>query len=375
MTSHRAQLLACSAVVGLLGFLASPAFAAAPGGIHAEEWPLDGQHFRADQVWRLSQGAGITVAVLDTGVDAAHPDLVGQVLPGAGFVGDHTDIGQSDISGDSHGTSIAAIIAGTGKGDGGKGMTGLAPMAKILPIRISLDSAIEPIALAQGIRYAVDHHARIINISNGSPDPYPTLQAAITYALDHNTVVIAAAGNNGRRGNPPEYPACFPGVVNVTGIDSGGIAWPQSESGPTTTLAAPAVNIYSTADNGHYLAGNGTSYAAPYVAATAALIWSAHPHATAGQIVRQLITTATPAGARPHDDHYGYGMLDPLRTLTTPLTTNTGNPLSQPPPSTANAASTGLPTALIAAVAAAVVLAGVGLVLALRRRSRHNHPG
>lgn len=101
--------------------------------IRQEEWPLDAQHFDADSIWRLTQGQGVTVAVIDSGVDATHPDLAGQVLPGTGFIGDPKDTGQSDISSDSHGTAIAGIIAGTGTAQGGSGMIGLAPAQRSFP--------------------------------------------------------------------------------------------------------------------------------------------------------------------------------------------------------------------------------------------------
>jgi subtilisin family serine protease len=290
-------------------------------------------------------------------------------------VGDHSDTGRSDVSSDSHGTSVTAIIAGTGNGDNGQGMIGLAPHVKILPVRISVDRAIEPIALAEAVRYAVDHRAQIINISDATPDPNPTLRAAIGYALNHNVIVVAAAGNNGRQGNPLEYPGSFPGVVNVAGIDQAETAWPQSESGPNVSLAAPAVNIYSAADNGGYLTGDGTSYAAPYVSATAALLWSLHPHATAGQIIHQMISSAVPAGDRPHDDHYGFGIVNPLNALTTPLTTDTTNPLLVPPAPAADTNS--LPIwlmVIIAAVLALVVFALVSVLLRRRRRTAKATP-
>lgn len=118
-----------SAALTLVLIVGAPSALAEAGG--AVEWPLDQQHFQADRVWAHSRGAGVIVAVLDTGVDAQHPDLIGQVLPGTGFMGEAGDTGQSDLSGDSHGTSIAAIIAGSGASNNGTGMIGLAPKARI----------------------------------------------------------------------------------------------------------------------------------------------------------------------------------------------------------------------------------------------------
>ena len=323
------KTLGYALVAGII--LAATAPAASAADARSGEWPLDARHLRADQVWAASRGHGVTVAVLDTGCQGDHPDLAGQLLPGTGFAGVTGDTGQSDVSGDSHGTSIAAIIAGTGKNESGTGMIGLAPEAKILPVRVAVDGATEPVALAQGIFYATDHGAKIITISESTTTPDPNLRAAITHALNHNVVVVAAVGNNGQRGNPPGYPAYFPGVVAVTGVDANNQFWPQSQSGPQTTLAAPATNIVSANDHGGYLHGDGTSYAAPYVAATAALIASKYPTLTAGQIIRQMIDTADRHNDAQHDDQYGFGILNPLRALTSPATTASGIPTLAPP--------------------------------------------
>lgn len=369
LTATASVLLAVSLPVAHpYATLGSSAKTVASKDIHAAEWALDNNHFHADQVAKLSEGAGITVAVLDTGVDAAHPDLTDQVLTGTGFVGDKTDTGKTDVSSDSHGTSVAAIIAGSGHGNNNAGMIGLATKAKILPIRVALDATIEAASVAKGIAYAVDNHAQIITVSLGTTQPDPTIHAAVDYALAHNTIIVAAAGNQGQQGNPPIYPASFPGVISVTGVDETGNFWPLSESGPTATLAAPAANIYSAADNGGYLVGNGTSYAAPYVAAAAALIWSAHPAITAGQVIRQLTATADRHGSSPHDDQYGYGILNPLRALTTPVNNDTGNPLLAPanPPT-----QTGHGFLLPAIITSGTILiAAIILTLALRRRRK-----
>ncbi|MFF4738199.1 S8 family serine peptidase [Streptomyces sp. NPDC001262] len=245
--------------------------------IRQAEWPLDTRHLNADAIWHITEGQGVTVAVIDSGVQADHPDLTGQVVPGVGFLGDSHDRGQADISGDSHGTAIAGIIAGTGAANGGYGMIGLAPKAKILPVRVTVHATVEPTALAQGITYAADHHAQVINVSLGMPTPDPVLRRAIDYAIGKDAVIVASAGNNGRSGDPTLYPAAFPGVVDVTGVNSAGRFWPVSESGPRTTLAAPAIGIYSTNNRGQYVDAEGTSYAAAYVSAAAALVRSAAP--------------------------------------------------------------------------------------------------
>lgn len=362
-------------LAGVLALLAvgAAAPADAAGSIRQAEWPLDQSHFQAQQVWRLSQGRGVTVAVVDTGVDSAHPDLKGRVLPGTSFLGDHGD-GGTDTSSDSHGTAIAGIIAGTGKAEHGTGMTGLAPQARILPVRISLGSDVEAVTLAEGITYAADHHAQVINVSLGTATPDPQLRQAVDYALGKGAVLVASAGNDGQNGNPPQYPGAFPGVIDVTGVTETGAFWPVSESGPHSTLAAPATGVYSAGDRGQYVDAEGTSYAAAYVSAAAALVRSAHPELTAGQSIRRLITTAHRAAGQPaHSDQFGYGSLDPLAALRAPASVDgpPANPLLSAP-ATGGAAhhhSRGWAgpalTAGLAVAAAAVIT-----VIVLRRRRR-----
>ncbi|GDY33452.1 type VII secretion-associated serine protease mycosin [Gandjariella thermophila] len=363
-----ARLIGAACVVfGLSVVAATPA----QGATRSEEWPLDSAHFRADDVWQHSQGNSITVAVLDTGVDARHPDLAGQVIAGTGFVGITGDTGQTDLSGDSHGTSIAGIISGTGKADNGSGMMGLAPGSRIMPVRVSLNGTAEPVALAKGIIYAADQQANVINISIGTTTPDPIIRSAVNYALGKGSIIVAAAGNSGDQGNPPTYPASFPGVVSVTAVDTSGRFWPRSESGPQTTLAAPGVDIFSANDHGGYLYGDGTSYAAPYVAATAALIWSQHRQLTAGQVIAQLIATANHKGDQPHDNEYGYGLINPLRALTTPPTQQTrSNPLLTAPPP-AGPTSSGLEWLVPTIVGSIAVLVAITTLTIRRRRRAH----
>ncbi|POX44926.1 type VII secretion-associated serine protease mycosin [Streptomyces sp. Ru72] len=336
-------------------------------GIRQSEWPLT--QFQADKVWHISQGQGITVAVIDSGVDAAHPDLKGQVLQGAGFLGDPGDNGQTDISSDSHGTAIAGIIAGTGKANGGNGMTGLAPKTKVLPVRVTTNGTAEPTALAEGIKYAADHHAQVINISTGTTTPEPLLREAVNYALGKDAVIVASAGNEGQNGNPPMYPAAFPGVIDVTGTDSSGHFWPVSESGPQSTLAAPATDIYSTNDRGQYVKADGTSYAAGYVSAAAALVRSAFPHLTVGQTIRRLISTARRPGGSGHDDQYGYGLVNPLAAVRSPaaISGSAANPLLSTRP-LGDHTDTGIGWLIGISVGGAVALTATSVWIVIRRR-------
>ncbi|MER5513504.1 type VII secretion-associated serine protease mycosin [Streptomyces sp. NPDC002763] len=336
------------------------------------EWPLDAEHFDASRIWRLSQGAGVTVAVVDTGVNARHPDLAGRVLPGTDVTGQAAD-GRVDVSSESHGTSVAGVIVGSG--GSGRGMAGLAPRATVLPVRVSAEEAADPLALAKGIVYAADHGASVINISMVTTAADPQIRDAVAYARRHDIVVVAAAGNSGRAGDPVTYPAAFPGVVAVSGTTRDGGSWTAGESGSYIALAAPAVDIYSTRNSGGYLTKDGTSYSAPYVSAAAALLRAAYPSESAGQIIARLIGTADrPDGGSGRDDRFGYGIVDPLKALGAPAPAAGADPLptatGDGAPKTADTTG-GVPGGTVAVIGAAagVIAAGAGGLL-VRRRSR-----
>ena len=190
-----------------------------PAPAHAD-WVRTGQwhlySLNAASAWKLSTGAGVVVAVVDSGVDATHVDLAGQVLPGVDLVG-HGDDGRVDAVG--HGTSVAALIAGKADGDG---VEGLAPNAKILPVRVLDDSNrySDAAVVARGVRWAVDHGADIINLSLGGDTRSSALAEAISYAWKHDVIVVACTGNvdASKSGERIWYPAREPGVVAVTGL-------------------------------------------------------------------------------------------------------------------------------------------------------------
>ncbi|MFJ5031841.1 S8 family serine peptidase, partial [Streptomyces sp. NPDC088560] len=222
--ARRAAPPAAAAVSLLLaGALAVlPAGAAHADGIRAQQWGLDALHL--DEAWQTTRGKGVTVAVLDTGVEADHPDLVGNVLPGQDMIG--FGARQGDRTWARHGTAMAGIIAGHGHGPGDSaGVMGVAPEAKILPVRVILEDG-DPArtkarttrgnALADGIRWAADHGADVINLSLGddsnSAHPEPSEDEAVQYALKKGVVVVASAGNGGEKGDHISYPAAYPGV-------------------------------------------------------------------------------------------------------------------------------------------------------------------
>lgn len=311
-----------STALAVVGF-ASPAHA---DWVRNDQWQLSS--LRAASAWHESTGSGVTVAVLDSGVDANHVDLRGQVLPGADFVDGTTD-GRTDPVG--HGTTVAALIAG--RSDDSSGVEGVAPRAKILPVRVldAQNKYSDAANVAKAVRWAVDHGADVVNMSLGGGLRSPALADAIDYAYRRNVVVVACTGNQLPGGtNDVWYPAREPGVVAVAGLAEDGdepTLWSGTLTGPDTVLVAPAVNVLGARPGGYWRV-EGTSFAAPLVSATAALIRSRWPNMNADNVINRLISTAIDLGPPGRDDKYGYGEVDPVAALTDQgIPTVTGNPL------------------------------------------------
>lgn len=270
-----------------------------------ESWAL--QHLGVPQAWNVSSGFGVIVAVLDSGVNASHPALQGQVLPGWNFV--HGTEDASDDAG--HGTFTAGIIAAHRGPD--HALTGVAPGAKILPVKI-LDSrgAGSTANFVAGITYAVDHGAKVINISASGVVNSQSLADAVQYAEDHGAVVVASAGNHAN--GEMNYPAAFPSVLAVTAAGPDDTVAAFSSFGPFVDLAAPGVNVPSTwwepAKGNTYLTASGTSAAAAYVSGVAALIMSARPDLSPAQVRQVLTETASDIGPPGIDASSGFGRLD-----------------------------------------------------------------
>src|SRR5579875_176739 len=415
-----ALVAVAAGVLALGGFAAVPgARAAAPGPQPlADEWWFPAWEVQGD-VWPLSEGAGVTVAVLDTGVQANLPDLRGAVVPGGDTTGAGTNgMTDTNTADDGHGTGVAAVIAGQGRGPAGTAVVGIAPRAKILPVRVGAAGPDNSEDVAAGIRYAVGHGAQVINMSFGGPTLSPsscdgTEQDAIAYALAHNVVVVAGAGNSGNAGNPPVDPASCAGVLAVGGVNPNGSVWQGSERQPYVAVAAPGNYVGFLGRDGRYFPhGYGTSAASAFVSGEAALVRSRYPRMPWYQVVARIIDTALSRGNPVPQDGSGYRLISLYRAVNAskfPVPASAPNPVyaaykrwlassqgrqfaaaGHPSPASAHPSprgrrtaaaapgtgSGGSPALLIGIAAAALAAAGAGSAVAVsRRRSRSGPAG
>lgn len=268
------------------------------------------------KVWPLTQGAGVTVAVLDSGVQANVPDLRGAVVPGGDVTGNHTN-GEQDFNtvGDGHGTSMAVLIAGQGHGTG---MVGIAPKAKILPVAVnssSVDMTSDPDRVAAGIIYATNHGAKVIDISQVYPAPSASAcdsaeQAAVAYAISRDVVVIAAEGSSNLIGARPSEPASCAGVMSVGAIEPTKAVWPQDVREPYLTVVSPGADLISSGRDGQLVTNvSGARAASALIAGAAALIRSRYPTMPWYQVIERMVGTALPEGGTVPNESYGYGIV------------------------------------------------------------------
>lgn len=292
-----------------------------------------------NDVWPVTRGKGVTVAVLDTGVNAAVPELSDVVLKGGDTTGNKTD-GRKDVDDreGGHGTGMAAFIAG--QGGGRSGFVGIAPEAKILPVHSIVDfgdknNAFE--SYAAGIRFAVDHGAKVINLSLGVTSESmkdhcePGVQDAIGYAIDHDAVIVASSGNTGNTSNWAELPGSCAGVLAVGAFGPDLRAWNGTQRQPYVAVAAPGNHVPSIGKNGQYYPdGSGTSASAALVSGAIALIQSANPHMPARTVVQRLIATARPLGKGRWNNRTGYGAIQITAAMNPsryPVPANAPNPV------------------------------------------------
>jgi type VII secretion-associated serine protease mycosin len=353
------------AVLAAIAVVFGSAVPARADSIRDKQWfwaPLE-----VEQAQRISKGAGIVVAVLDTGVDAGHRDLGGAVLPGRQVVQDKP---AGDLDTVGHGTGMAGVIAGRGHGDGG-GVLGIAPQAKIMPITPANDTFF----VAKGIRWAADHGAKVINLAFGVADG-EGLRAAVSEAAAADVVLVSTAGNTGDKGNELEYPGAYQEVLTVGAVDRRDRVAKFSNHGPHVDLVAPGVDIPAPAPDDKYVTGTGTSGAAAIVAGAAALIRAKYPELSAAEVVQRLTGTAIDRGDKGRDDYYGAGQLDLLAALEAPQPDPAGSAPAQAPAGPVAApgaapddADRGLPPLLFVGAGVALLLVVGALLLARLRRA------
>ncbi|WP_188037822.1 S8 family serine peptidase, partial [Actinotalea sp. JY-7885] len=282
----------------------------------------------ARQAWERATGAGVTVAVVDSGVDVRNAHLTSAVVPGADVVGMGGDpSGWSDSAG--HGTAVAGIIGA--RPVAGSGLVGLAPEATILPVRIYYDDSDQGAAagvdvqtgrIAQGILWAAENGAQIINVSISSTTDDPALRDAVRVATERGSLVVASAGNRATAedtSDSPRYPAAYEEALAVTAVDAGDSATQDAIHGPHVEIAAPGTDVITT----YHAAGDcvlggevSTSYATAYVSAAAALVAQAHPQETPAQWAHRLMVTAARFTVDQRDDWVGWGVVRPPAALT-----------------------------------------------------------
>ena len=304
----RQALLAVVALAVLapagLAITAAPARAVPADPVrNRQAWVLN--MLDAPAAWTVTKGAGVTVAVIDSGVNPNVSDLAGSVTTGPDYTGVRTP--PSNPHWGVHGTWMASLIAGHGHDGGSSGILGVAPEAKVLSIRVITDPGDpgyrryqhEPTSsvqrsLAAAIRYAVRHRVSVINMSVGYGEASQPVRSALQYAYDHNVVVLASAGNSGRRAAsqaPYSFPADYPGVISVAAVDQAGAAARFSSDNLSVQLAAPGVDVPAQGRDGAYWLVSGTSPACALTAGVAALIKAAYPRLSAPQVAIALTTT------------------------------------------------------------------------------------
>ncbi len=271
------------------------------------QWNLPS--IEAEKGWSISKGSeGVIVAVLDTGVQSDHPDLQNKILEGMNIV-DENAAPDDDVG---HGTHVAGIIGATV--NNGEGVAGVSWYNKIMPVKV-LDSsgAGSTYSVAQGIIWAVDHGAKVINMSLGNYAEAEFLHDAIKYAYEHDVVMVAASGNDNTE--RPGYPAAYPEVFAVAATTSSKERAEFSNYGDYIDVAAPGDSIASTYPGSQYAALSGTSMASPHVAALAGLIRSVNPELSADEVMEIMRKSAIDLGDQGKDIYFGYGEIDVDRAL------------------------------------------------------------
>jgi type VII secretion-associated serine protease mycosin len=311
-----------------------PATAASADSVRdSQQWVLN--MLDVPNAWATFKdlGQGVTVAVIDSGVYPSISDLAGSVEKGPDLTG--LDTSELHKHWGEHGTWMASIIAGHGHDGGGSGITGIAPSAKILSIRVIPDKddpgytkyesepeAVIQKSLATGIEDAVNGGARVISMSIGYSAPSAQVRAALQYAYSKGAVLVASSGNSGRddrsrdkRLAPVSFPAAYPGVLSVGAVNSAGAAAGFSSNNLSVQVVAPGVRVPAQGRDNLYWTVDGTSPACALVAGVAALIKAEYPHLSPALVIQALTSTARNASRGVYNPKTGFGTVDALRAL------------------------------------------------------------
>lgn len=270
----------------------------------------------ADKVWSTGTGAGVKIAIVDTGIQINHPDLVNNIVTGYDFVNNDSDANDDN----GHGTHVAGLASASFNQ---AGVIGVSHSSKLMPIKVLNAQGYGYLSdVAKGVYFATDNGARVINLSLGSPTDSLVLKDAVNYAANKGVLVIAAAGNDG--GSPCSYPAAYSNAICVVAIDSRNLLASFSNIGGE--LAAPGVYNYSTYLGSTYRYLSGTSMATPHVSGAAALLFSICTTCSATDIRNLMRDTAIDLGEVGKDILFGYGLID----LTAAVSNLQATPISDP---------------------------------------------
>ncbi|GII93052.1 S8 family serine peptidase [Sinosporangium siamense] len=291
-----------------------------------QRWVLSALNM--ERAWAVTKGAGVTVAVIDSGVDPNVRELKGKVVSGPNMVSQVVE--RTAVPPGQHGTAMASLIAGTGAGGG---IVGTAPEARVLSLRLTQDAPDRPgnlrdepgrrdSPLARAIRYAADHGAQVINLSIGVYTPHRSEREALSHALTKGAVVVAAVGNDGKPGRADtphssiwSYPAGYTGVIGVGSVGRDGLPAPFATSNLSVLVAAPGVDVPIAVPGGKYGTARGTSASAALVAGVAALVKSRHPKLRPELVARAMATGTHNRPDRGYDDRVGFGTVDAAAVL------------------------------------------------------------
>lgn len=326
--TRRGLALTAAVLVALLA--SAPAHAASADAVRDREYWLDDYGIR--DAWTVTRGAGVTIAIIDTGVAGGVRELRGAVVGGTDFSGAGSADGQTPVGDEGqHGTLVASLAAGRGTG-ASAGVIGAAPEASILSISVgfgqgAVDSDEQ---IAEAVTWAVDHGADVINMSltRNTLDWPESWDAAFLHAAENGVVVVAAAGNRGSGTVEVGAPATMPGVLTVGGVDENGAAsWDASAQGITIGVAAPSEGLVGVTPDGRAVTWAGTSGATPIVAGIVALVRAAHPDLDAANVIQRVVATARDAGPPGADFSYGFGYVDAFAAVSADVPAVDANPM------------------------------------------------